>query len=102
MAQTEFEKGWLVLTRRLLFSPPHAVATGEEEERTVHSVRAKLYAIMKGEGENATSAADGQWKERGTGTVRVNVPKQRGSELGGNAAAARLGEFLQWPAMDRH
>ncbi|GAK68088.1 pH domain-like protein [Moesziomyces antarcticus] len=39
--------------------------TGEEDEETIHSIRAKLY----------TMADDQSWKERGTGTLRVNVPK---------------------------
>ncbi|CAO1618307.1 unnamed protein product [Sympodiomycopsis kandeliae] len=68
------------------------LATGEENERTIHSVRAKLYAIMKGEGENATSAADGAWKERGTGTVRLNIPKSSSSSYGSSSSksGARL------------
>lgn len=45
------------------------LATGEENERTVHSLRAKLYTM----GQDGTR--DGIWKERGTGTLRVNVPR---------------------------
>ncbi|PWN29445.1 hypothetical protein BDZ90DRAFT_258365 [Jaminaea rosea] len=45
------------------------LATGEEGERTIHSVRAKLYTMTK------EGSKDGTWKERGTGTLRVNVPK---------------------------
>ncbi|CAO1627913.1 unnamed protein product [Parajaminaea phylloscopi] len=44
------------------------LATGEEHERTVHSVRAKLYTMSQ------QGTKDGSWKERGTGTLRVNVP----------------------------
>ncbi|RHZ59060.1 hypothetical protein Glove_365g106 [Diversispora epigaea] len=39
------------------------VITGEEDEVTKHLVRAKLYCM------------DGQWKERGVGTLRLNYPK---------------------------
>lgn len=39
--------------------------TGEEDEESIHSIRAKLYLM----------AEDQSWKERGTGTLRVNVPK---------------------------
>lgn len=46
------------------------LATGEEGERTIHSVRAKLYTMTK------EGSKDGTWKERGTGTLRVNVPKE--------------------------
>ena len=41
------------------------VHTGEEEESTVFTVRAKLYIV-----DSETKA----WKERGTGVVRVNTP----------------------------
>lgn len=47
--------------------------TGEEDETSIFSSRAKLY----------TMAADKNWKERGTGTVRCNVPKK-------DAGSARL------------
>ncbi|KAF6767654.1 Ran binding domain protein [Kalmanozyma brasiliensis GHG001] len=40
--------------------------TGEEDEESIHSIRAKLY----------TMAEDQSWKERGTGTLRVNIPKK--------------------------
>lgn len=46
---------------------PFATAkTGEEDEESIHSIRAKLY----------TMAEDQSWRERGTGTLRVNVPKK--------------------------
>ncbi|PWN37908.1 uncharacterized protein FA14DRAFT_20671 [Meira miltonrushii] len=47
--------------------------TGEEDEFAVASVRAKLF----------TMAEDQSWKERGTGTVRCNVPKVEGGGMGG-------------------
>jgi hypothetical protein len=52
------------------------VMTGEEDEETLHQVRGKLYSLV-----------DTQWKERGTGTLKLNV---RRSDGGG----ARLGECL--------
>lgn len=56
------------------------MTTGEEDERTVHSARAKLY----------TMAEDQSWKERGTGTVRCNVPKNTADAA---RKGARLGTF---------
>ncbi len=49
------------------------VITGEEEDRTLHQVRSKLYSLDKG-----------QWKERGTGPMRLNVNRSSGG-------GARLG-----------
>jgi Ran-binding protein 3 len=43
------------------------VETGEEGEKTLFSSRAKLYNYVKNE-------AGGQWKERGSGILKVNVP----------------------------
>jgi Ran-binding protein 3 len=40
------------------------VETGEEGERTEFAARAKLYNFDK---------ADGRWKERGTGTLKLNI-----------------------------
>ncbi|KAJ6619946.1 hypothetical protein B0H10DRAFT_2024200 [Mycena sp. CBHHK59/15] len=42
--------------------------TGEEEEETLHQVRGKLYSLVDGT----------QWKERGTGTLRLNVRRSDG------------------------
>ncbi|KIK96772.1 hypothetical protein PAXRUDRAFT_825609 [Paxillus rubicundulus Ve08.2h10] len=39
------------------------VVTGEEEEETIHQVRGKLYTLC----------SQNQWKERGTGQLRLNV-----------------------------
>lgn len=50
--------------------------TGEEDEETIHQVRGKLFFL-----------ADGVWKERGTGLLKLNV---RASDGGG----ARLGIAL--------
>ena len=49
--------------------------TGEEEEDTVYQVRGKLFTL----------SAQNQWKERGTGMLRLNVRREDGS-------GARLGE----------
>ncbi|CAG8474838.1 986_t:CDS:2 [Diversispora eburnea] len=40
-----------------------SILTGEEEEIMQHFVKAKLYCL------------DGEWKERGIGTLRLNYPK---------------------------
>ena len=52
------------------------VKTGEEDEETIFSSRAKLY-----------TTSDAGWKERGTGTLRCNVPKKNPTK------GARLGEL---------
>lgn len=46
------------------------VYTGEEDEQTVYQCRAKLYVMQ----------ADGGWKERGVGALRLNV---RAGDKGG-------------------
>lgn len=49
------------------------MVTGEEEEDTVFSIRAKLYILSDQK----------QWKERGTGPLKVNIRKDGdGSRLG--------------------
>jgi len=42
-----------------------AVQTGEEEEKSMYMVRAKLFRLSD----------QNQWKERGTGTLKLNVRK---------------------------
>ncbi|KAG2175667.1 hypothetical protein INT43_001314 [Umbelopsis isabellina] len=49
---------------------PQELTTGEEDEYTVHSVKAKLL-VIDGKSEN--------WKERGTGTLRINTKKTNGT-----------------------
>ncbi|KAH9893564.1 hypothetical protein C8Q73DRAFT_697466 [Cubamyces lactineus] len=44
------------------------VHTGEEEEETVYQVRGKLFTL----------STQNQWKERGTGTLRLNVRREDG------------------------
>ena len=51
--------------------------TGEEDEQTVYQVRGKLYALN----------AQHQWKERGTGQLKLNVRRDDGT-------GARLRAFL--------
>ena len=63
------------------------VATGEENEKTVHSVRAKLFSMAKDAGQGQT------WKERGTGMLRLNVAK-RGFVSEASKSGPRLGEWL--------
>ncbi|KAK2464012.1 hypothetical protein APHAL10511_003956 [Amanita phalloides] len=45
-----------------------AVTTGEEDEDTIHQVRGKLYALQ-----------GNQWKEKGTGTLKLNVKRFDGT-----------------------
>lgn len=54
------------------------VITGEEGDRTLHQVRSKLFSLDKG-----------QWKERGTGLMKLNVNRQTGN-------GARLGLPSVW------
>ncbi|KAJ7491942.1 hypothetical protein FB451DRAFT_1122571 [Mycena latifolia] len=42
--------------------------TGEEDEETLHQVRGKLFSLVDGT----------QWKERGTGTLKLNVRRSDG------------------------
>lgn len=50
--------------------------TGEEGDKVVHNVRAKLFAMQ-----------DGNWVERGMGPLKVNLTKRDGEKDG-----ARIGE----------
>jgi len=45
------------------------LTTGEEEEDTIHQVRGKLFSLADGT----------QWKERGTGTLKLNVRRSDGN-----------------------
>ncbi|KAH7922613.1 hypothetical protein BV22DRAFT_1131270 [Leucogyrophana mollusca] len=56
------------------------VMTGEEDEETIHQVRGKLYALC----------LQNQWKERGTGLLKVNVRRSDGSgaRLGGSFSSS--------------
>jgi Ran-binding protein 3 len=47
--------------------PPAQVETGEENETTVYTCRAKVYAFVS---ENGIK----EWKERGVGNLKVNIP----------------------------
>ncbi|KAM3588698.1 hypothetical protein VKS41_001138 [Umbelopsis sp. WA50703] len=49
---------------------PQELTTGEEDEYTVHTVKAKLL-VIDGKSDN--------WKERGTGTLRINTKKTNGT-----------------------
>lgn len=62
------------LRRNVLSSVLCAVVTGEEDDDTIYQVRGKLYALSD----------QNQWKEKGTGTLRLNVRQSDG-------AGARLG-----------
>lgn len=78
MSQRDAARAYLLITKLTHCSLVFpllclAVATGEEDERTVHSLRAKLYTMTK------EGSKDGSWKERGTGTLRVLVPKDHRS-----------------------
>lgn len=53
------------------------VVTGEEDDDTIYQVRGKLFTLSE----------ENQWKEKGTGTLRLNVRQSDG-------AGARLGECL--------
>ena len=57
--------------------------TGEEEEDTVYQVRGKLFAL----------SSQNQWKERGTGMLRLNVRRADGG-------GARLGAYSHFGSID--
>ncbi len=54
-----------------------SVMTGEEEDETIHSVRGKLFVLSE----------QNQWKERGTGLLRLNRRKvdHSGARIGGSS-----------------
>lgn len=64
------------MTREFFFC---SVLTGEEEDETIHSVRGKLYVLSE----------QNQWKERGSGLLRLNRRKvdRGGARLGGSSHA---------------
>ena len=55
----------------------YSVITGEEEEETLLHARGKLYSLCP----------QNQWKERGTGLLKLNVRRADGG-------GARLGSYL--------
>lgn len=57
-----------------------AVTTGEEDEETIYQVRGKLFVL----------SPENQWKERGTGQMRLNVQRVDGT-------GARLGTSRSAP-----
>ena len=61
--------------------------TGEEDERTEYQVRAKLFAM--------TPPPVSGWKERGVGTLKLNVNKKTGRARLGVCALTL--DFLQAP-----
>jgi RanBP1 domain len=63
--------------RTFSFSYICSVLTGEEEDETIHSVRGKLFMLSE----------QNQWKERGTGLLRLNRRKldRSGARLGGSS-----------------
>jgi len=54
-----------------------AVETGEENETTEYTCRAKLYNFVASDPSNSSSKKE--WKERGLGTLRLNVQLQPSS-----------------------
>jgi Ran-binding protein 3 len=57
----------LISTRMFLFCS--IASTGEEDEETLHQVRGKLFSL----------SPENQWKERGTGTLKLNVQRSDGT-----------------------
>ena len=64
-----------------------SVLTGEEEDETIHSVRGKLYVLSE----------QNQWKERGSGLLRLNRRKvdRGGARLGGSSHALTFSEIFK-------
>lgn len=54
-----------------------AVHTGEEDEETIYQVRGKLFSLSE----------QNQWREKGTGIIKLNLRRTDGE-------GARLGEFM--------
>lgn len=59
------------------------VHTGEEDEETIYQTRTKLYVMQD----------DGGWRERGVGTLKLNVRASDGK-------GARLGTTRLWSRVD--
>ena len=57
-----------------------AVHTGEEDEETIYQVRGKLFALSE----------QNQWREKGTGIIKLNLRKSDGG-------GARLGKVPLLP-----
>ncbi|KAF2864491.1 hypothetical protein K470DRAFT_261363 [Piedraia hortae CBS 480.64] len=59
------------------FNPLNATETGEEGEETIFTCRAKLYAFVKPDTEQqkqeSTNGGKAEWRERGVGTLRLNM-----------------------------
>lgn len=68
----------IVVRKRSLRRPDTELTTGEEEEKTIYSARAKLFTMAK----------DQSWKERGTGAMKINLRTHE------NGTSARLGTYL--------
>lgn len=57
------------MSKKKAFVMEQEVKTGEEHEETIYSVRAKLYVM---------DSVTKDWKERGIGTLRVNIDQTEG------------------------
>lgn len=60
--------------------------TGEENETTEYTCRAKLYNFVSSNPSDASSKKE--WKERGLGTLRLNVQNSPNADVEAGAAAA--------------
>ena len=68
----------IVVRKRSLRRPDTELTTGEEEEKTIYSARAKLFTMAK----------DQSWKERGMGAMKINLRTHE------NGTSARLGTYF--------
>lgn len=54
---------------------PQAISSGEEDEETIFSARAKLFVFIQDSDKKS-------WKERGVGLLKLNVPKASSNDAG--------------------
>jgi hypothetical protein len=67
---------------------PQAVSSGEEDEETIFSARARLFVFIQ-DGDKKS------WKERGVGLLKLNVPKASSNDAGKKARLLMRAEGSQ-------
>lgn len=67
---------------------PQALSSGEEDEETIFSARAKLFVFIQ-DGDKKS------WKERGVGVLKLNVPKASSDDVGKKARLLMRAEGSQ-------
>ncbi|KAI0079411.1 hypothetical protein K474DRAFT_1770318 [Panus rudis PR-1116 ss-1] len=69
LGEDDTEEGANSLEGKKVELQEQEVLTGEEDEHTIYQVRGKLFAL----------SSQNQWKEKGTGTIKLNVKREDGT-----------------------